>query len=155
MKVSKEFLKYCLVGIINTFVGISTAYICLNIFLLTYIESIIMAYITGISVSFVLNKLFTFKDKNENYLKQFFKFVIIMLPSYAISYTLGWFLARHIHFAKLTPIYIKLFDYFGVPEYKLVDNSAVLISMILYLILGFSLNKFLVFERKKLSPITK
>ena len=53
--ISKEFIKYCLVGIVNTTVGCLTAFIALNILHFNYYVSTTLSYITGVSCSFILN----------------------------------------------------------------------------------------------------
>ncbi len=153
MKIPKEFIKYCLVGMINTLAGISTAYICLNILSQSYLVSTTAAYITGIIVSFTLNKVFTFTNKSKKIALLFFKFVITMLPSYALSYYLGWLLSRL--FEKFN-FYIAIEKFagltFNISEQKVSDNIAIIISMTIYLILGYAINKYIIFTHKKSKP---
>lgn len=149
MRVSKEFIKYCLVGIINTIAGLTTAYIFLNILSCSYFSSTAAAYIIGISVSFVLNKNFTFKDKNSNQLSLFMKFTLTMLPSYIISYFLGWMSAKTIFSIDIfNTLFGKITQLINISQNKISDNIAVLISMTIYLLLGFLVNKFLIFTKK-------
>ncbi len=150
MRVSGEFIRYCLVGVINTLAGISTAYISLNVFSQSYLASSAYAYIVGISVSFCLNKIFTFKYcEDTNCWILFFKFLITMLPSYAFSYFLGWAVSKGLVFIPiLSKAVIKLSRTFSVSEIKVLDNIAIIISMGIYLILGFLVNKYFVFKKK-------
>lgn len=152
MIISKEFIKYCLVGLLNTLAGISTAYICLNILSLSYLISTAMAYVVGIIVSFSLNKKFTFKDESDKHLILFAKFVLTMLPSYVLSYAAGWQVSKYFFsLPKYKDFCLKLFTGGCITHDKMVDNFAVLISMFIYLILGFVVNKFLVFNGKNKS----
>lgn len=154
MDTSKEFIKYCLVGLLNTLAGISTAYLCLNIISLSYFVSTAMAYIVGIIVSFSLNKTFTFKDDSEKNGLLFIKFVLTMLPSYIFSYAAGWWVSKYFFsLPQYKDFCLKLFTADCIPHDKVVDNFAVLISMGLYLILGFVVNKFLVFNAKNKSKV--
>ena len=150
MKISGEFIKYCLVGVVNSLVGISTAYILLNPLRLSYFISTIGAYMTGIIVSFFLNKTFTFKFEGGNNFVLFAKFALSMLPCYVISYYLiSPFLTKLI--LKVNFIYLTadwFFSLFGVTPDKIVDNSTIIVSMGVYLILGFSLNKYFIFHKK-------
>lgn len=151
MKISGEFIKYCLVGVVNTLVGISTAYILLNPLRQSYTISTIGAYITGIIVSYILNKTFTFKFKGGNDFVLFAKFAFSMLPCYVISYYLiSPFLTKLA--LKVDFIYSIanwFFTLFGVSQDKIFDNSAIVMSMGVYLILGFSLNKYFIFRKNK------
>lgn len=149
MQIPKYFIRYCLVGIVNTITGIFTAYICLNLLRCSYLVSASAAYVTGIIVSFILNKIFTFHDENKNYILQFFKFVISMLPSYAVSYFSGWKISKIFFTLPHTIDYAQnAADYLNMTVNKFTDNIAILISMVIYLILGFSINKFLIFTKK-------
>lgn len=150
MRVSKEFIRYCLVGMINTFAGLSTAYVFLNVLSSSYLVATAMAYVVGIIVSFSLNKIFTFKDESKNYLVQFLTFVFTMLPSYVFSYFSGWLVAKFIfklHFALVLECKISALT--GIMPAKVSDNIAILISMVIYLLLGFAVNKYLVFKNQK------
>ena len=144
-KISKEFIKYCLVGLVNTFVGITTAIISLNLFLLNYAISTALAYITGSIVSFYMNKKFTFKNKGKSG-KQFIIFFLTMLPAYVISYWLG-FKIGHFSTEYLTEVFDFLHKATNIPQYRLADNFAILLSMAIYLFVGFTINKMVVFKK--------
>ncbi|MDD3236693.1 MAG: GtrA family protein [Candidatus Gastranaerophilales bacterium] len=150
MFISKEFIRYCLVGVVNTIAGIGSAYFCLNVVKTSYLLATTVAYIVGIMVSFSLNKIFTFKNKDTHYIVQFFKFVASMLPSYVISYYLGWLLAREVLSLNNVILFASKFSLFLNMDYpKFIDNVAVIVSMMLYLALGFAVNKFFIFAKKK------
>ena len=151
MKISGEFIKYCLVGVVNTLVGISTAYILLNPLRQTYTVSTIGAYIVGIIVSYILNKKYTFKFEDGNNFILFFKFAFSMMPCYVISYyILSPFLTKYLF--KIDFIYEFshwFFSLFSVVPEKVLDNLTVIISMGIYLVLGFTLNKYFIFRKKQ------
>ncbi len=153
---SREFITYCLVGLVNTVVGIGTALIFLNVIFpiyevpshISYPVSTGLSYVVGIIVSFYLNKKFTFKNTDKAGM-QFVKFFTTMLPAYVFSYWLGYNLG---HFtSRFLPDFI--FDFFAkllnVQTSVVVDDYAVLISMAIYLIAGFSINKFIVFKQNQ------
>lgn len=151
MKLTGEFIKYCLVGVVNTLVGISTAYILLNPLRQNYTISTIGAYIAGICVSYILNKKFTFKFGGGNNIVLFLKFALSMFPCYAISYYLiSPLLTNQLY--KIDFIYNFshwFFSLFSVAQDKVLDNLTVIISMGVYLILGFTLNKYFIFRKKQ------
>lgn len=149
MRISREFIKYCLVGVINTIAGLTTAYTFLNLFSCSYLISTAAAYIVGISVSFILNKKFTFKDESSDYIALFVKFTLTMLPSYAISYFLGWLVSKIVFSINIMHnLSAKIIDIIAISQNKIEDNFAILISMAIYLMLGFFVNKFLIFTKK-------
>ena len=144
MKISKEFVKYCIVGVINTLVGFSTAFVSLNFFGCNYATSTSLAYITGIITSFFLNKKYTFKSVGNPFF-EFVKFFMTMLPSYIFSYWTGYKICRYMSSLGLFGFLNK---YIPVNETLLSDNIAIPLSMLIYLILGFTINKFFVFNKK-------
>lgn len=149
MKVSEEFIKYCFVGVINTLVGLTTAYTFLNLFSCSYLISTAAAYVVGIIISFILNKIFTFKDKSSEHLMLFTKFALTMLPSYAISYFLGWLTSKaFFSISILNALANKITEIIPMTHDKITDNFAILISMTIYLLLGFLVNKFFIFNKK-------
>lgn len=123
--INKQFIKYLAVGVMNTIVGYGV------IFSLMYIGkspefSNITGYIIGISVSYILNRYFTFNDKN-NFFTGFLKFVLSM----AISYILNF----------ITLIYcIRVI---GINPYL-----SQLISGVVYTISGFLFSKYFAFRGK-------
>jgi putative flippase GtrA len=54
------FLKYCLIGVVNTVSCFSVIYVLLDIFGVDYILSNMTGYATGLLVSFILNKYRSF-----------------------------------------------------------------------------------------------
>lgn len=149
MKISAEFVKYCLVGVVNTFCGLGSAYFCLNYLDTTYFVSAVIAYVIGILVSFSLNKKFTFGHEGKAG-TAFFKFIFTMLPSYIFSYFSGWALAKIVLSAGiLGNVFLKIFSLFSICASKFSDNLALFLSMLIYLILGYSINKYFVFKKNK------
>lgn len=144
MIISKEFIKYCLVGLVNTFVGIGSALICLNLFMLSYATATACSYILGILTSFYLNKKFTFKS-NGKPLTEFVKFAGTMFPAYVLSYWAGYSVCRFLMDKNMFDFAAEIV---GRPASLVSDNIALLLSMAIYLILGFSVNKFFVFMKK-------
>ncbi|MCR5261842.1 MAG: GtrA family protein [Candidatus Gastranaerophilales bacterium] len=145
-KVSKEFIKYCLVGVVNTLVGTTSAFIALDVFMLNYAISTAISYVLGIITSFLLNKKYTFHNTDKGNM-QFVKFFLLMLPSFVFSY---WFGFKFAHF--LAKYFMSFIDFINsltnVPNSRIIDNFAILISIATHVIIGFSVNKFYVFKKK-------
>lgn len=61
------FLKFVLVGVINTLVGTAVMFLCYNALHLDYWFSSAMNYVVGSIVSYFLNKYFTFQNKERSW----------------------------------------------------------------------------------------
>ena len=76
-----QFLRYCLIGGINTIVGFGIIFILMALGLIAEVANFI-GYCAGIIVSFTLNKHFTFKA-NRNY--AFLRFCLAMGSAYVLN----------------------------------------------------------------------
>ena len=92
------FLKYLLVGIINTIVGYGIIFSLMFIGISPEISNII-GYAIGIIVSYTLNKIYTFQSKAHPK-KEFPKFVLSLLTSYGLNFLT---LILCIHIFKINP----------------------------------------------------
>ena len=126
------FWKFALVGIANTLVGAGIMFACYNWIGLSYWLSSALNYIVGSVLSYILNKFFTFNNK-QNATKDLWKFIIVIAISYAISY------------GGAKPLVNLILS--GAPI-KLRDNISMLFSMGFYLILNYIGQRFLVFKKK-------
>ena len=63
----KIFMKFVMVGIINTLVGTTIMFVFYNVFHLNYWISSASNYIIGSLVSYLLNKNFTFRFREKGY----------------------------------------------------------------------------------------
>lgn len=79
----KRFIRFLLVGGINTIVGYGTFAIFIY-FNYHYYFSYIMSYVIGIANSYIWNKLFTFKSKNKSY-RELLRFISVYLISFVIG----------------------------------------------------------------------
>jgi len=94
----RVFLKYLLVGIINTIVGYGIIFFLMFVGVSPEISNIV-GYAVGISVSYVLNKIYTFQSKAHPK-KEFPKFVLSLLASYTLNFLT---LVLCIHILKINP----------------------------------------------------
>ena len=82
------FLKFLIVGVINTLFGTAIMFISYNAFNVSYNISVFMNYFFGSILSYFLNKYFTFKNK-ENSLKQKLLFAVNVVICMLIAYGLA------------------------------------------------------------------
>ena len=129
----KTFLKFIIVGIINTAVGAGVMFALYNIFHCSYWVSSIMNYVVGSVVSFFLNKYFTFKSKFFSF-KEVLYFTVNIAVCFFIAYGL----------AKPFAIYI-LSGY----SKSMQENTAMFIGMVIFTGLNYLSQRFIVFKGVK------
>ena len=129
----KTFLKFIIVGIINTAVGAGVMFALYNIFHCSYWVSSIMNYVVGSIVSFFLNKYFTFKSKFFSF-KEVLYFTVNIAVCFFIAYGL----------AKPFAIYI-LSGY----SKSVQENTAMFIGMVIFTGLNYLSQRFIVFKGVK------
>ncbi|MBO0961192.1 GtrA family protein [Neobacillus sp. MM2021_6] len=83
-----SFVRFIIVGIVNTIVGLSFMYLFLHALGLTYWMSTFLGNSVGAIVSYFLNRKFTFQSQNSVSTSAV-RFVIVILCCYFISYQVG------------------------------------------------------------------
>lgn len=134
VKINTSFTRFLLVGVLNTFVGLSVTYLFLNAIKLGYWPSTFLGNSIGAIVSYMLNKSFTFKS-NASVISSFTKFLIIILFCYFISYTVSLSLTK------------TILNFIGFTDSTFIDNLAVLIGAGMYTILNYIGQKYIVFKK--------
>lgn len=81
----KTFLKFVIVGVINTLFGTGIMFLFYNMFHLSYWISSASNYVFGSILSYFLNKYFTFQNK-ERSLKQVLRFILNITVCYLVAY---------------------------------------------------------------------
>jgi len=80
----KSFIRFAIVGVINTLVTFAINTACNNIFHLYYKISWVLGFIGGVTNSYIMNKLWTFESKGGNAkktTKEMVQFLIVNLVS--------------------------------------------------------------------------
>ncbi len=121
---TKQFIRFGIVGVINTLITISIIFILSNVYNVHYIISNIIGYIAGFMNSFLMNKFWTFQSKG-NFLKESYWFILVFLISYALQVLILYYLHGIL---------------------KINENLSQILSMICYTLVNFILNKFLTFR---------
>lgn len=81
----KTFMKFIMVGVINTIVGTTIMFVFYNVFHLSYWVSSASNYFFGSICSYILNKHFTFENTERGW-KPFIRFTINILICYLLAY---------------------------------------------------------------------
>lgn len=126
-------VKFILVGIINTLFGTGVMFLAYNVFSASYWLSSALNYILGSILSFFLNKYFTFQSKEKSW-QEVVKFIINITICYFLAYGLA------------KPLVMKILQ---GQDLKLVENTAMVVGMVLFVGLNYLGQRFLVFSTKK------
>lgn len=126
----KTFLKFMMVGMINTVFGTTIMFVFYNILDFSYEISSIANYFFASILSFFLNKHFTFKSKQKS-LPEAIRFIIIIAVCYVIAYGI----AKQVALAVL-----------GFLDKKTRENIAMLIGMGLFAVLNYLGQRFFSFR---------
>lgn len=127
------FLKFVLVGVINTIVGTAVMFLCYNAFHCSYWFSSAMNYVIGSIVSYFLNKYFTFQNKERSW-KIVAKFIINITICYLAAYGLAKPLVAHVLSGQTVNIQ---------------ENGAMLVGMVLFVILNYLGQRFFTFKKRE------
>ncbi len=155
LSIQKEFITYCLVGIVNTIVALSVSFTALNICHWHYIPSTALSYIVSVCVSFVLNKKYTFKDNDTNVVWQFIKLNMTFIPIYILAF---WFIGNNLtycyfrHFPSTADFINDIIFYyvhFKIPTKILIDDIAVCVSILINLVMAFTAVRAFVFTKRE------
>ena len=131
--IDKTTIKFLLVGVINTIVGTSIMFLLYNVGHMNYWVSSAANYIVGSIVSYLLNKYFTFQNKEKS-VQQIVRFVVNISVCYLLAYGIARPLIRAI---------------FSFAEKAVQDNVAMLAGMCLFVGFNYLGQRFLVFKEEK------
>ena len=126
------FWKFIAVGIINTIFGTTIMFVCYNVFHWGYWFSSGANYFFGSILSFVLNKYFTFQNKEKS-ISQIVRFVINILVCYFVAYGVA------------KPLTIMLL---AQAPLKVQENIAMLVGMCFFVGLNYLGQRFFAFRKQ-------
>ncbi|SEM54476.1 GtrA family protein [Paenibacillus sp. OV219] len=129
----KPFIRFLLVGGLNTLVGLSITYVLLHICNFSYWGATITGNSTGAIFSYVMNRTFTFKSR-ASMPRSILRFAFVILCCYFLSFYLGLLLAN-----RMEAIWS---NHIGT----IVKDAAVVISTGIYTITNYFGQKLIVFR---------
>ena len=94
----RQFVKFGIIGIVNTLINLGCLYIFTEFFKIYYILSAVLAFLVAVTNSFVLNKIWTFKEKiYEDTSKKYVKFMIISVTALLVNLAILYFFTEFLH----------------------------------------------------------
>ena len=129
---SREFLTFLVVGVVNTIVGTAIMLILYNVFGCSYWVSSFCDYFFGSILSYFLNKHFTFHYQGSDW-RSIVKFALNIVVCYLIAYSLALPLTR----AALESLQLSK---------PVVENVAMLVGTVLFMVINYLGQKFYAFK---------
>lgn len=131
----RQFIKFGMVGILNTIVGTAVMFFAYNVLHFGYWLSSVLNYIIGSILSYILNKRFTFESKKKSK-KEIVRFVVNISVCYLLAY------------GAAEPFAGKMLTLFGLKfEKNILEQIAMLFGMFFFIILNFLGQKIFVFKQ--------
>ncbi len=122
----RDFIFYCIVGIIGLLLDVSTYYLCYKVFLISYALSNIISSHVGILNNFILNSIFTFKATDKK--------IIRFLSFYGIAWVgMG-----------ISTLLILLF----INKMSIHPMIAKFLALAVVTLIQFTFNKYVTFRKK-------
>ena len=129
----KTFIKFVVVGVINTIVGTIIMFVFYNVFHLSYWLSSASNYFFGSICSYILNKEITFRYQG-NVISSLTRFTLNIIVCYLLAYGI----------AKPLVQYILLANY----SQTLQENVSMGVGMCLFVIFNYLGQRFFAFKAK-------
>lgn len=130
-----RFIKYCMVGALNTILTLCVIFLCKSIFEINPYISNAIGYVVGVINSFLWNKKWVFNSQGRTY-REAIKFLV----GFAICYALQFFTVWILNQSSFGEIEITLFV-FTISGYGI----ATLIGNVVYTVANFIYNRFFTF----------
>ncbi|NMB77524.1 MAG: GtrA family protein [Methanomicrobiales archaeon] len=114
----ERFIWFIGIGAVSSLVDIGLLYLLCEWAGIWYLTAAVLSYCTGIVVSYILNKILTFHDKNRHYVRQFTTFCLVAVSCLLLNVGIIWLLvtlvAWHYLAAKvLATICAVFWNYYG------------------------------------------
>ena len=130
---SLEQIRFIIVGVLNTVIGMAAMLIAYNIFHLGYWISSALNYIVGSIFSYFANKYFTFKSEKKSW-NEIIRFVVNIAVCYGIAYGVA------------KPLINMLLGHVGF-SVSILEQISMVMGMGIFIIINFCGQKFFVFKK--------
>ena len=131
---SLEQVRFIIVGVLNTIIGMAAMLIAYNIFHLGYWISSAMDYIIGSIFSYFANKYFTFQSEKKSG-AEVVRFVINIVVCYVLAYSI----AKPVIEWGLQGISLSV---------SILEQISMIFGLCIFIVLNYFGQKFFVFRKK-------
>lgn len=137
-----QLLKYAVIGVLNTLITLVVFYILNTRLGLSYGISNVVGYIFGVINSFLWNRNWVFKIKND-FRRELLLFVCGFMLCLALQLCVSWILLEGFGWKNLPDDVIPFF-----PMQKAGQNIVMILAMIFYTLANYAYNRFVTFRIK-------
>ncbi len=130
-----QFVKYCIVGVLNTLVTLGVIYLCKSLLGWNLYVSNALGYVCGVINSFVCNKQWVFCS-HGGYRREALRFVGGFAVCYLLQLAVVWLLTRSIGDFEYLILGIVLSGY----------GIATLLGNVVYTLANFAYNRLVTFR---------
>ena len=131
-KIVRQFVKFCMVGVVNTIIDYAVYLFFSRLVGLYFLYANIIAILVAMTFSFVINKYWTFRNKENKLKSQYVKFALV----------------NSVYFIINNSIFFALVNYFEV-----LDLWSKLVAIIIGTFWNFFANRYWTFNDKKTAII--
>lgn len=132
-----QFVKYCIVGVLNTLVTLGVIYLCKSLLGWNLYVSNALGYICGVVNSFVCNRRWVFHS-HGHYGREAVKFIVGFLLCYGLQFFVVWMLTSTYGKYDFRILGIVLSGY----------GIATLIGNVVYTLANFVYNRMVTFTAR-------
>ena len=129
----KTFMKFVMVGVVNTIVGTTIMFVFYNVFHLSYWISSASNYFFGSICSYILNKHFTFKNKERGW-KPLLRFTLNIIACYLLAYGIA------------KPVMQWILSEYSI---TIQENISMALGMCLFVVFNYLGQRFFAFNNNK------
>lgn len=135
-----QLLKYGVIGALNTLITLVAFYLLNTVLGLSYGISNVTGYVLGVINSFVWNRNWVFKTKND-VKRELLLFVCGFLICLALQLCVSWILLEGLDWKHLPDDIIPFF-----PMKKAGQNIVMIVAMVAYTLANYIYNRFVTFR---------
>ena len=135
-----QLLKYGVIGVMNTLITLVAFYLLNTVLGLSYGISNVTGYVLGVINSFVWNRNWVFKTKND-VKRELLLFVCGFLICLALQLCVSWILLEGLDWKHLPDDIIPFF-----PMKKAGQNIVMIVAMVAYTLANYIYNRFVTFR---------
>lgn len=131
-----QFVKYCMVGALNTIITLGVIYVCKSLFGWNLYLSNALGYICGVANSFLCNKQWVFHSQGR-YLPEAIRFILGFFLCYGLQLWAVW---------MITESWIGDFNYSILGIVLSGYGIATLLGNVIYTLANFVYNRIVTFR---------
>ncbi len=133
-QIVRQFIKFSLIGSFNAFLDFSIYIFLTRVFFLYYLLANLISFFITVCVSFILNKKWTFRDKNSKVGLQYVKFWIMAVCGLGFNELILFSLVKYLNtydlLAKVIAIGIVLFWNFFIGRYWVFKQNTNILTRV-------------------------